>query len=155
VAINDKRVFRWEGDPARLSISNQWGLNDARYLGLGAHRTRYRISRCVLVPLDRPNRPELAAGEVLVQLCDGSLLAAKIDEGQTIVVPLGAAERKLSCGSLAAIRPVPNQKGFRITLNAAESFVVEKLPRQAIHLTTRLGKLAPQLDCITTLERTK
>ena len=153
-ALNDKQLFRWEGDPARLSMCNQWGLNDTRFLGLGAHRTDYRISRFDMVPVDEPRRPEkIAPGETLVRMSDGSLLPGKIDDGQAIVVRVGAADTKVPCSSLAAIRPVPGRKGFRITLNTGEAFVVEKLPRQAIDLTTRFGKLAPPLDRITTLER--
>ena len=62
----------------------------------------------------------------MVRLSDGSFLSAKIDDGQTIVVEAGGAERNVSAESLAEIRPEPNQKGFRITLTAGESFVVGK-----------------------------
>ena len=152
VALNDNHLFRWKGDPAKLSVDKGWRLKNARYLGIGEHQTGFRISRCELLPW--PKRPvKVAPAEVMVRLSDGSFLSAKIDDGQTIVVEAGGAERNVSAESLAEIRPEPNQKGFRITLTAGESFVVEKLPRQAIHLTTRFGKLAPPLDQIATLER--
>jgi hypothetical protein len=156
VTLDDRQLFRWDGDPARLSMCDQWGLNDARYLGLGTHRTSYHISRCQLVPIDESRRPANAAtGEMLARFSDGSFLPARFDAGQTIVVPLGNKETKVPCASLAAIRPGPDHKGFRITLATGESFVVEKLPRQTINLTTRFGKLATPLDGIATLERAR
>ena len=155
VAVNGTQLFQWDGDPARLSLCNQWRLNDSRYLGLGAHRTAYHVSRFELLPIDAPKPPELAPGEAALRLKDGTLLPVKIDAEQAIVLPAAGAAKKVPCGSLETIRPASGRKGFRILLTTGETILVEKLPTNAIHLTTRFGPLAPPLDSIATLQRAK
>ena len=95
--LNGVRLFQWDDDPARLSLSNQWHLNDSRYLGLGAHRTAYHISHYELLPIDSPKPPKLVAGEVLVRLRDGTCLPVKIDAEQALIVPTIGAVRKVRC----------------------------------------------------------
>jgi hypothetical protein len=153
VLIDDKPLFSWEDDPAKLSVYESWRLPNPRMLGLGAHLTGYRITRWELTQIDHPQPlARLAADEAKIELLDGTLLAARIDDGQTVAVTTGGASRQIAMNDLLSLRHEVDGQAIRLTLSSGETLTVDTLPRTTIKLTSRYGKLEPPLAALKLLD---
>jgi hypothetical protein len=143
--VDGKPIFTWQGDPKQLSVSEQWRLADGRYLGLGSHQTVFEISRFELVPIDEPIPPrQLDPREFAVRLADGTFVAARADDAQTITLRIGDGERKLTLGQIKSWRKASVPGATTVTLTNDE-VITGRVADQPIEWTTRFGRFQTSL----------
>jgi hypothetical protein len=153
LAVDGKPIFAWTGDPKQLGVSSEWPLRDSRYLGIGSHQTVYHISRFELIPIDEPTPPrKLEPGEYAVRFTDGTLIAARTDDTQTVTLKIGDGERKLKFGDIKSWRPAAEPELTTVKLLNGE-ILTGRMSGQRIEWAARFGKLTAELKSATSFER--
>ena len=87
LAVDQKKVFHWKGDPAVFSMQDGWKRRDASVLALGSYNASFKVSSLALVySTIRPPTLRASAGDYVIELKDGMRFVLRPGDGQTIEI---------------------------------------------------------------------